>query len=99
MPAGKCGKSVAFPLRSSFAGRQAIRCYFLRGGHIADVEMLSGLNVPDAIAKAHHLYLRRKDAVDGFEVWDRTRVVVRHPGPYAGKPQAGAKGNPAGAIS
>lgn len=68
-----------------------MRCYFLRAGHIEAVEILTGLSEQDAVAKAHQMYLERKAVYDGFEVWDRTRVVVRHPDPYAEKPSIDAR--------
>jgi len=58
-----------------------MRCYFLREGHIASVELLTGLSDEEAIAKAHELYRERRAKFEGFEVWDRTRVVTRHPDP------------------
>jgi hypothetical protein len=33
-----------------------MRCCFLRKGHIASVEILTGLSDEEAIAKAHHLF-------------------------------------------
>ena len=61
-----------------------MRCYFLRGGRIAGVEILPlGLSDEDAIARAHTLSSKRKDLFDGFEVWDRARFVFRSP-PSAG---------------
>jgi hypothetical protein len=59
-------------------------CYFLRDGHLAGVEMLPlGLPDEDAIARAHILSSKRKGPFNGFEVWNRGRVVFRHPNPYA----------------
>ena len=58
-----------------------MRCYFLREGHIAAVEELTGLSDQEAVAKAHLLYLEHKSIYQGFEVWDRTRLVIRHPDP------------------
>jgi hypothetical protein len=58
-----------------------MRCFFLRNGHVAAVEMLSGLSDEAAIAKAHVLFSERSEHWDGFEVWERTRVVFRHPAP------------------
>ena len=56
-----------------------MRCFFLRGGHIG-----SGLSDQEAIAKAHKLFfLDRRGQFEGFELWDRTRVVFRHPDPDA----------------
>jgi hypothetical protein len=66
-----------------------MRCFFLRNGHIAGVEMLSGLSDQEATAKAQKLFLDRRGQFEGFEVWDRTRVVFRHPDPDSGKPEAG----------
>ena len=66
-----------------------MRCYFLREGHIAAVEELTGLSDQEAVAKAHLLYLEHKSIYEGFEVWDRTRVVIRHPDPYAKGDEAG----------
>jgi hypothetical protein len=51
-------------------------CYFLRDGQIAGVEMLPlGLSDEDAITRAHTLSSKRKGPFDGFEVWDRARLV------------------------
>jgi len=66
-----------------------MRCFFLRNGHIAAVEMLPGLSDQDAIAKAQKLFfLDRQGQFEGFEVWDRTRAVFRHPDPDSAKPEA-----------
>jgi hypothetical protein len=55
-----------------------MRCYFLRDGHIAGVEVLPlGLSDEDAIAKAHAVAAKRKGSFEGFEVWDRARFVFR----------------------
>jgi hypothetical protein len=64
-----------------------MQCYFMRDGHIAGVEMLTGLSDQDAIAKAQMLFSERGHRFDGFEVWDRARVVVRHPDPFTEMPQ------------
>jgi hypothetical protein len=60
-----------------------MRCYFMRGGHIEAVEELTGLSGEEAIEKAHALFSERKHLFEGFEVWDRTRVLIRHPEPTA----------------
>ncbi len=63
-----------------------MRCYFLRGGRIAGVEILPlGLSDEDAIARAHALSAKRKGPFDSFEVWDHARFVFRRP-PAAEKP-------------
>jgi hypothetical protein len=67
----------------------SMRCFFMRAGHIAGVEMLTGLSDQEAIAKAQRLFfLDRPGQFEGFEVWDRTRVVFRHPDPESAKPEA-----------
>ena len=65
-----------------------MRCYFLRDGHIAGVEIAAtpappGFSDRDAIARAHILSSKRKGPLDGFEVWDSGRAVLRHPDTYA----------------
>jgi hypothetical protein len=55
-----------------------VRCYFIRKGHVVGVEMLSpGLSEQDAIARAHKLSVKRKGPIDGFEVWDGARLVIK----------------------
>ena len=56
-----------------------MRCYFLKGGHIEAVEELPGLSDDEAVAKARILFSERSHLFDGFEVWDRTRVIIRQP--------------------
>jgi hypothetical protein len=56
-----------------------MRCYFLRGGHIVAVEELTGLSDEDAIVKAQVLFSESEIPVEAFEVWDQTRVIIRHP--------------------
>jgi hypothetical protein len=53
-----------------------MRCYFIRGGHIADVDKLTELSDEEAVAKAHALFSERKDLFEGFELWDGARVLV-----------------------
>jgi hypothetical protein len=60
-----------------------MRCYFMRGGHIEAVEELPGLADEEAIAKAHALFSERRHSFEGFELWNRTRVLIRHPEPAA----------------
>ena len=67
-------------------GKHDMRCYFLRGGHIVAVEELTGLSDEEAIVKAEVLFSECEIPVmGGFEVWDQTRVIVRHP-PIAQEP-------------
>jgi hypothetical protein len=60
-----------------------MRCYFMRDGHIAAVEELFGLTDEEATIKSHELYLERKGLYEGFELWDRTRFLIRYPAPDA----------------
>jgi hypothetical protein len=55
-----------------------MRCYFMRGGHIVDVQELPGLSNEEATAKAHALFLEREHLFEGFELWDRTRLVIKY---------------------
>jgi hypothetical protein len=73
--------------RESFitSGVTIMRCYFMRGGHIEAVEELPGMADEDAIAKAHALFSERKHLFEGFELWERARVLIRHPAPVASK--------------
>ncbi len=64
-----------------------MRCYFLIDGHIAGIEMLTGLSDRDAVTKARLLFSERRIPFDGYEVWDQTRFVFRHPhNPYVETP-------------
>jgi hypothetical protein len=63
---------------SSKPGVESMRCYFMSGGHIFDVEMLGGLSDEEAVAKAMLLFSEHEGPIQGFEVWDRARVVFRH---------------------
>lgn len=52
---------------------------FIRNDHVVGVDMLPpGLSDQDAIAKAHKLSAKRKGPIDGFEVWDGARLVIKH---------------------
>ena len=42
-----------------------MRCYFIRGGHIADVDKLADFSDEEAIARAHALFSERKDLFEG----------------------------------
>jgi hypothetical protein len=52
----------------------------MKNAHIVGVEDLIDLTDEEATAKAHTLFAERasKDNLDGFEVWERARVVARH---------------------
>ena len=53
-------------------------CYFFHDGHIAGVEVLPpGLSDEDAVARAHILSSKRKGPIDGYELWDGARLVIR----------------------
>ena len=61
-----------------------MRCYFIRNHHVVGVEMLPpGLSDQDAIAMAHKLSAKRRGPIDGFEVWDGARLVIKHSGQSA----------------
>jgi hypothetical protein len=56
-----------------------MRCYFMRGGHIFGVEELPNLSDSKAVEKAMALFKLRGDEVDGVELWDRSRFIMRYP--------------------
>jgi hypothetical protein len=62
---------------------QAMRCYFMRDGHIAAVEILPDASSDgDAIKQACMLFVSRlRDSFDGFELWDQARKVYCYPEP------------------
>ena len=64
-----------------------MRCYFMRDGHIAAVEVLTDASDTAAIREADALFAERKDKdkFAGYEVWDRARFVHRFPANGNGK--------------
>jgi hypothetical protein len=59
-----------------------MRCYFLCGRRVVGVAMLPvGLSEEETIARAHKLSANRRRPIDGFEVWDGSRLVIRHLAP------------------
>lgn len=58
-----------------------MRCYFMRNGHIAAVEVLEeGSDDKAAIKQGSALFVARlRQGFEGFEIWDRERVVFRYP--------------------
>lgn len=56
-----------------------MRCYLFRNGHIAAVEVLNAASDEAHVAQAHELFAKRETKFDGFEVWDRARLVYRSP--------------------
>jgi hypothetical protein len=60
-------------------GNTRMRCYFMREGRIEAIEELTGLSDEQAVAKARALFSERKREFEGFELWNRARVILRHP--------------------
>jgi hypothetical protein len=60
-----------------------MRCYFMRGGHIKAVEELPGLSDDEAVEKSIDMFAARRaeHSYDGFEVWERSRMVLQYPAP------------------
>ncbi len=58
-----------------------MRCYFMKAGRIASVELLSATTDKDRIAEARELFTLKDlpRGAEGFEVWDRDRFVYRYP--------------------
>jgi hypothetical protein len=71
----ECHNAVLKPMEATC---DAISC---AGGGIEAVEELAGLSDEQAIAKAHALFSERKHTFQGFELWNHTRVIIRHPEP------------------
>ena len=53
-----------------------MRCYFIKGGRIVYVELLVGLSDSEAREKARSLF-DGQTRFEGYEVWDRARIVTR----------------------
>jgi len=52
----------------------------MRNGHIGAVELVTDASDAAAIKQALGVFeTRSKDGFAGFEVWDRARLVHRHP--------------------
>lgn len=62
-----------------------MRCYFMRDGHICAVEVIDDAKSDDEAIQLGFGLLRdrlgKKQTIHGFEVWDRARLVHRHPPP------------------
>lgn len=73
-------------------------CYFMRNGHIASVEPLEGVSDDAAAIKLGSAsFLKRlRDGFEGFEIWERDRMVFRYP---EDESQAGPEGKSAGRSS
>ena len=58
-----------------------MRCYFMKGGHIAAVELLSKSTDESGVAEALELFTVKGQLrkADGFEVWHRERFIYRYP--------------------
>jgi hypothetical protein len=65
----------------------------MKAGHIVGVEELPGLSDQEAVEKAHRLSAQRKDPLDGFEVWERARVVLQYPAPAPEKAKPDDRGS------
>jgi hypothetical protein len=56
-----------------------MRCYLLRGGHIAAVELLDANSDEEAVEQCRALFEERKSKFEALEVWDRTRKIAEGP--------------------
>jgi hypothetical protein len=56
-----------------------MRCFFMRGGHVAAVELLEVKSDEEAVEKCKALFEERKSKFEGFEVWDRARKIAEGP--------------------
>lgn len=60
-----------------------MRCYFMRNGHVEDVEVIDAATDAEAIQLAIGIFYNHLESVpgepyDGFELWDGNRVVHFH---------------------
>jgi len=65
--------------RSPLALGAIMRCYFLRNGHIAAVEVVTASSNEDGVEQGQALFEECYDRFDGFEVWDEGRCIHRSP--------------------
>ena len=56
-----------------------MRCYLLRGGRIAAVELLDAKSDEEAVEQCRMIFEQRKSKFEGFEVWDYARKVAHDP--------------------
>jgi hypothetical protein len=58
-----------------------MRVYFMKGGHIGAVELLTMLTDEARIDEARQLFETsgKPRGAEGFEVWDGTRFIYRWP--------------------
>lgn len=54
-----------------------MRCYFFSLGHINGFVDLTAQSDRDAIAEAQAAFTQWRKHLDGFEVWDRARMVFQ----------------------
>ena len=66
---------------------RAVRCYFMKNGHIFGVEFLGKGDAESLIAEAKRLFEQKGaerwadgfEVPDGFEVWNGARFLYRYP--------------------
>jgi len=65
-----------------------IRCFFMREGHFAGVEILPDGPPAEAVRQAEGFFKQRAEAerFDGFEVWDGDHLIYRTGKPASGRP-------------
>jgi hypothetical protein len=58
-----------------------MRCYLMRDGHIAAVELLSSSTDETRIAEAREIFESNQSTrqFDGYEVWEGARFIYRWP--------------------
>ncbi len=55
-----------------------MRCYFMKNGHIASVQILDGCTEAEAAEKSRALFATVSDKFEGFEVWNGAKPLLRH---------------------
>jgi len=57
-----------------------MRCYFLRGGQIAAVELLDrALGDDAAVRQGASMFIAQMGKFERYEIWDQNRMVFRFP--------------------
>jgi hypothetical protein len=64
-----------------------MRCYFIKGGHIASVEELLGLSDEEARYKSHQLFLERTYQLRQLRTLGPTRAITRFAKPADPEPE------------
>jgi hypothetical protein len=61
-------------------GSHSMRCYFLRGGQFAAIELLDrALGDDAAVRQAASMFIAQMGKFERYEIWDQNRMIFRFP--------------------